>query len=65
MNKEELTIVLEVEDIEYGKVQLAFNQKLQEVCIIDGKIENNPNIIYEIKLRNNLCRKKEYEHLLD
>lgn len=65
MKEDELTILLEVDDTEYGKVKLALNKKLQQVCIIDGKIEDNPNIIYEIKLRNHLCTKKEYEHFIE
>jgi len=65
MKEDELTILLEVNDEEYGKVKLALNKKLQQVCIIDGKVEDNPNIIYEIKLRNHLCRKKEEERYVD
>lgn len=61
MEKDKLTILLEVNDMLYGKVELALNEKLQQVCIIDGKVIDNPDTIYEIKLRNCLCRNKEEE----
>lgn len=60
-----LTILLELDDEKYGKVKLALNKQLKEVCIIGNRIEKDSNIIYEIKLRNHLCRDKRYNHILD
>ena len=65
MMEDKLTILLEINDKEYGKVILALNKQLKEVCVIDGKIEENPDIIYEIKLRNRLCRDKEIQHFIE
>ena len=65
MNKNELTILLEIDDEKYGKVKLALNNKLKEVCIIGDKVEEDSNIIYDIKLRNHLCRDKKYNHIID
>ena len=64
MNKN-LTLLLEFNDEKYQKVKLALNKELKEVCIIDNKIEDDKDFIYEIKLRNNLCRDKKYNHILD
>lgn len=64
MNKD-LTLLLEFNDEKYGKVKLALNKELKEVWIIDDKIEEDKNFIYEIKLRNHLCRDKKYDHILD
>ena len=60
-----LTILLELDDEKYGKVKLTLNKQLKEVCIIGNRIEKDSNIIYEIKLRNHLCRDKRYNHILD
>lgn len=65
MKEDDVTIVYEVNDEKYGKVKLALNKNLQQICIIDGKIEDDPNLIYEIKLRNHLCRRKEDEKYID
>ena len=61
----DLTLLLEFNDEKYGKVKLALNKELNEVCIIGDKIEEDTDIIYDIKLRNHLCRDKKYNHVLD
>lgn len=61
----DLTLLLEFNDEKYGKVKLALNKELKEVCIIGDKIEEDTDIIYDIKLRNHLCRDKKYNHILD
>ena len=60
----DLTLLLEFNDEKYGKVKLALNKELNEVCIIGDKIEEDTDIIYDIKLRNHLCRDKKYHHIL-
>ena len=64
MNKD-FTLLLEFNDEKYGKVKLALNKDLKEVCIIGDKIEEDKDFIYEIKLRNHLFRDKKYNHILD
>ena len=61
----DLALLLEFNDEKYGKVKLALNKELNEVCIIGDKIEEDTDIIYDIKLRNHLCRDKKYNHILD
>ena len=61
----DLTLLLEFNDEKYVKVKLALNKELNEVCIIGDKIEEDTDIIYDIKLRNHLCRDKKYNHILD
>lgn len=61
----DLTLLLEFNDEKYRKVKLALNKELNEVCIIGDKIEEDTDIIYDIKLRNHLCRDKKYNHILD
>lgn len=65
MEKDNITNLLDFNDEKYGKVTLALNKNLEEVCIINGKIEKCKDIIYDIKLRNHLCRDKKYNDILD
>lgn len=65
MTNNEMKILLEFEDEKYGKVKLALSKDLKEVCIIGDKIEEDSDIIYDIKFRNHLCRDKRYNHILD
>jgi len=65
MENNETDILLEFDDEKYGRVKLALSKELREICIIGDKIVEDTEIIYDIKLRNHLCRDKRYNHILD